>query len=124
VGLHRFDVRAEVSAMRTTSIAPSAAERGFSYIDLMIAVTIMLVGILTLGGSLVAGIVNSSDLESQLRAKEYAASTIEAIFSVRDISKLGFDAAQNVTPAVGSVAGIFPNGRKPILSDPGADGIV
>ncbi len=100
-------------------------EEGFSYIDLMIAVTIMLVGILTLGGALIAGVVNSSDLESQLLAKEYAASTIEAIYSVRDISKLGFEAIQNVTPSQGSATtGIFVNGRVPMRTNPGPDGIV
>jgi type II secretory pathway pseudopilin PulG len=99
-------------------------EQGFSYIELMIAVTIMLVGIMALGGALVKGVVTSSMLEDQLRAKEYASSTIEAIYSVRDISKLGFDAAQNVSPAYGSTAGIFVNGKTPIKPDAGPDGII
>ena len=73
---------------------------------------------------LAGGIATTSELEAQMRAQEYAASTIEAIYSVRDISKLGFDAAQNVTPAVGTTPGIFPNGRRPILPNAGPDGIV
>ena len=32
--------------------------------------------------------------------------------------------AQNVTPALGSTAGIFPNERAPIYSDAGPDGII
>ena len=101
-----------------------STQKGFSYIDVMIAVTIMMVGLMGLCAALVGGIVTTGELESQMRAQEYAASTIEAIYSVRDISKLGFPAAQNVTPSQGATPGIFPNGRRSILPNAGLDGIV
>jgi type II secretory pathway pseudopilin PulG len=100
-------------------------EKGFSYIDVMIAVAIMLVGVLALGGAMMAAMLRTADSEQQLVAKQHCFSTVEAVFSARDLTQLGFDAAQNVTPAVGSSTdGKFPNGRRPILPDAGPDDIV
>jgi type II secretory pathway pseudopilin PulG len=104
-------------------------EYGFSYIEIMVAVTIMLVGIIALLSAITGSVVRSREHEQQLMARRYAASTIEAIISVRDINKggrLGWAAMANkgVQGLDGSNQGIFLTGDQPIYETAGADGIV
>jgi type II secretory pathway pseudopilin PulG len=100
-------------------------ESGFSFIDVMIAVSILLVGVLALGGAMAAAMLRTNDSEQQLLAKQHCFSTVEAVFSARDLTSLGFEAAQNVSPASGSnTEGIFPNGPQPIRPNVGPDGFV
>jgi type II secretory pathway pseudopilin PulG len=96
-------------------------QKGFSYLDVMVGVTILLVGVLALVAAITAAVVRTNQQELQLRAKQYAYSTIEAIFSARDINTLGWDAIGNVgNNVVGGVAkGIFLTGQQPIRLDPG-----
>ena len=51
-------------------------ERGFSYIDVMIALVILLVGILASTAALTANLVRSYETEKQVIAKQIALSTI------------------------------------------------
>jgi hypothetical protein len=94
-------------------------ERGVSYIDVLIAITILLVGVLALGAALTAAVVRASESQEQLEAKQYASSTIEAIFAARDIETLGFAAAKNVANG-----GVFLDGEVAIRTGAGDDGIV
>lgn len=107
-------------------------QQGFSYIDVMIATVILLVGVLACAAALTGAIVKTQEDEKQLIAKQYATAAIEAIFSARDVlgrndptagdtPGLGFAAAQN-TAAGGP--GIFPGGKRSIYVDDGKDGIV
>ena len=99
-------------------------ETGFSYVEVMIAVVILLVGILTLGAALTAALVRTTAGESQLRAKALAAATLENVLSARNV-KLGgnaytFDAIQSL----GSGPGVFLTGRRPVRELPGPDGLL
>lgn len=102
---------------------------GFSYIDLMISVVIMMVGILGLTGALTVNLMRSYEAESQLLAKQYALSSIESIFAARDIaadnSIKGWDQVGNVgtNPVNGVPRGIFLTGFRPIREDEGWDGV-
>ena len=108
----------------------SKTESGFSFIDVMIAVTILLLGILAFGAAMTGALVKTQEDEQELVAKQYATSTIEAIFSARDVygrndkggpnPGLGFDTAQNVKAGG---PGIFVTGRQAIYSDDGPDNI-
>jgi type II secretory pathway pseudopilin PulG len=100
-------------------------QAGFSYIDTMIAITILMVGVLALVAAVTASVINSRSGEQQLIAKQYAASTLEAIFSARDIGNLGWDAVGNVgsNPVGGVNQGVFVVARHQIKIDDGPDNI-
>ncbi|MGI9036505.1 MAG: type IV pilus modification PilV family protein [Pyrinomonadaceae bacterium] len=108
-------------------------EQGFSYIDVMIALVIMMVGILAMTGAVMANLVRSYDTDKQAIAKQLALSTIETVFSAKEIKK-DDNSGLNVTPwdSIGNVGnnpvggvpqGIFLNGFCPIREEEGADGI-
>lgn len=108
-------------------------EQGFSYIDVMIALTIMLVGILAMTGAVMANLVRSYDTDKQVIAKQLALSTIESVFTAKEIKRndgsglnvTGWDSIGNVgnNPVSGVPQGIFLTGFRPIRVEEGADGI-
>ena len=100
-----------------------SGEAGFSYVDMMIAVTILLVGIMAMLSAITGGIVMTTTSQQHLAAKQYAQSTIEAIFSARDLEELTFDAIGNVGDTT-IPGGVFLSGDQPIYPSPGRDGIV
>lgn len=101
----------------------NSGESGFSYIDVMIAVTILLVGVMAMLSAITSGIVMTTTSQQQLNAKQFAQSTIESIFSARDLDALGFDAIGNVgnTSIPG---GVFLTGDRKFYSTAGPDGVV
>ncbi len=104
-------------------------QRGFSYIDVMIAMVIMMVGILALVGALSANLVRSMETEKRTFAKQLALSTIESIISAKEIEREGvvdgWDSLRNVMTSVpsGEVNGIFVTGMNPVRVDVGWDGV-
>ena len=64
-------------------------QSGFSYIDVMIAIVIMMVGILAMVGALSANLVRSMESERRVMAKQLALSTIESIISAKEIEREG-----------------------------------
>jgi type II secretory pathway pseudopilin PulG len=109
--------------MCTQASTPRCNEAGFSYVDVMIAVTILLVGIMGMLSAITAGVVMTSTSQQHLAAKQYAQSTIEAIFSARDLDELTFDAIGNVGDT-NIPGGVFLSGDQRIYSSPGRDGVV
>lgn len=105
-------------------------EDGFSYIDVIIAIVILMVGILASVSALTANLVRSYETEKQIKAKQIALSTIESIFSARDIARTGgvegWNSVGNVNtnPVNGVYKGIFLTGFRPIREDAGWDGVV
>lgn len=98
-------------------------ESGFSYIDVLIAVAILLIGVMALLSAITYAVVGTSRNQAQLVAKQYAASTIESIFAARDLTTLTFDRIGNVgSPTV--PGGVFPSGPQNIYEGTGRDGIV
>lgn len=104
-------------------------ERGFSYIDVMIALVILMVGILASTAALTANLVRSYETEKQVIAKQIALSSIESVFSARDIARPGavegWQSIGNVgsNPVGGVPKGIFLTGFCPIREDLGWDGV-
>ncbi len=102
---------------------------GFSYIDVMIAIVIMMVGILALVGALSANLVRSMESEKRTMAKQLALSTIESIISAKEIERPGvvdgWDSLRNVMSVVpvGENNGIFLTGYNPVRVDVGWDGV-
>ena len=99
-------------------------EAGFSYVDVMISITILLIGVMALIGAITSGINMTTRSQEALAAKQIASSTVESIFTARDLVDT-FD-----WPSIGNVAdaaipgGVFLAGRQNIYPTAGKDGIV
>ncbi|MBP6004746.1 MAG: hypothetical protein KA746_15050 [Pyrinomonadaceae bacterium] len=104
-------------------------QSGFSYIDVMIAIVIMMVGILAMVGALSANLVRSMESEKRVLAKQLALSTIESINSAKEIERPGvvdgWDSLKNVMTSVpaGEINGIFVTGYNPVREELGWDGV-
>jgi len=104
-------------------------QAGFSYIEVMIALVILLVGVLGLTSALSANLIRSYESEKRIVAKQTALSTIESIISARDIKRTGavegWDTVGNIgtNPVAGVNQGIFLTGFNPIREDLGWDGV-
>lgn len=102
---------------------------GFSYIEVMIALVILLIGVLGMTSALSANLIRSYASEKQIVAKQAAVSTLESIISARDIRRSGsisgWDTIGNVgtNPVDGVNQGIFLTGFSPIREDLGWDGV-
>ena len=103
-------------------------EAGFTYIDVMCAIVILLVGILALLSAITGAIFQSKGQETQLNAKQIATSTMESIMSVKetDTDRLGWKSVGNVgtNPINGVPQGIFVTGFQPVRADAGPDEII
>jgi type II secretory pathway pseudopilin PulG len=98
-------------------------EAGFSYIDVMIAIAILLVGVMALVTAITSGITMTTTSQQALTAKQYASSTVEAIYTARDLGPLGWEAVGNVGDA-DIPGGVFVADKQDIHATAGADGIV
>jgi hypothetical protein len=107
-----------------------AQESGYSFVDVMIAVTILLVGVMALVSAITSGIAMTTKSHDALTAKQMASSTVESIYAARDLPAnvapprvaLGWASIGNAgDPAI--PAGIFLAGRRPIYPSAGNDGI-
>jgi Tfp pilus assembly protein PilV len=103
-------------------------EAGFSYIDVMIAVVILMVGILALLSGMSGAVLQAKGRDQQMLAKQTAASTMESIMSVKetDPARLGWTAVGNVgsNPVNGVPQGIFVVGFQPVEADAGPDEVL
>lgn len=103
-------------------------QSGFSYIDVMIAIVILMVGILALMAGIAGGVIQSRGQQQQMLAKQIAGSTMESIMSVKetDPDRLGWDAVGNVGSNIvnGVARGIFPAGMQNVMPNAGPDEII
>ena len=104
------------------------SESGFSYIDTMIAIVILMVGIMALMAGMSAAVISTRGQGQQMIARQVAASTMESIMSVKetDPDRLGWDAVGNIgsNPVGGVPKGIFLVGMQNVLPDAGPDEIL
>lgn len=104
-------------------------QSGFSYIDVMIAIVILMVGVLAMAGALSANLVRSMESEKRTVAKQIALSTIESIISAKEIKRTGvvdgWESLRNTMTSVpaGEINGIFMTGYNPVRVDSGWDGV-
>ena len=104
-------------------------EDGFSYIDVMIAIVILMVGILALSSALLANLVRSYESEKLILAKQMALSTTESIISAKELRREGvvdgWASIRNAItpPPTGEINGIFMTGFNPVREDMGWDGV-
>lgn len=112
------------------------SEAGFSYIDVIIAIVILMVGILAMLSGISAAIVHSASQQQQLTAKQITTSTMESIMSAKETDqnrpvaslRLGWPAVgnvgSNVDPETGLARGIFVTGFRQVTTGAGPDEIV
>ena len=98
-------------------------EAGFTYIDTLIAITMLTVGILASLSALTYGVLFSYAAEVKTQAKEVTQSTMESVFAVRDLKDGAITSWDKVQVQNGSNNGIFLDGWTPIRAEPGNDGI-
>lgn len=105
-------------------------QKGFSLIETCIALVILTVGILTVLGAISFSWRMIQESEKSTFSKEQARSTMETIFSVRDLRL--YDTAGPVDEEAlwkmiqvkrGNNGGVFLDEWNPIREDPGIDGI-
>lgn len=107
----------------------TSKESGFSLVETIIALIVLLIGLLATVSALSFGVLSVQESEKRLFAKESARSTMETIFSIRDM--LAFDPQEGgatynwnaIQIKSGTNQGIFLDGWNPIRESPGADGI-
>ncbi len=100
------------------------SEQGFTYIDVMIAIVILLVGILALLSAISGAVFQTVGQAAQLNAKQIATSTMESIMSVKETASFAqWSRVGNIgsNPVGGTPQGIFVNGFQPVLPNAGAD---
>ena len=106
------------------------SEAGFSYIDVMIAIVLLMIGILALLSAMSGSMLQAKGHEQQLLAKQVATSTMESIMAVKETDplRLGWNAIGNVgtnpDPATGVNRGVFVTGFQPVRLDSGPDQVV
>jgi len=94
------------------------AESGFTLIEVMIAMFVLTVGLLSLVGVAAAAVQRATESSPALIAREKAREAIESVHTARDTGELSWVKIQNV-----SSGGIFVSGDQPLkLSGP--DGLV
>lgn len=106
------------------------SQSGFSYLDVMVAITILMVGILGATAAIAMSVMRSQETDKKALAKQLAYSTLESIFTARDMRKPraleGWSQIGNVNtnPVNGVYMGVFLTGWTPVRRDPGLDGVI
>lgn len=101
-----------------------AKQEGFTYIEVMIAIVILTVGILAQLSALSLSMIRASESEQRNEARQIASSTIESIFAARDLGNAnGISNWDSINLSDVNANGIFKPGWNPIREDAGIDGI-
>jgi prepilin-type N-terminal cleavage/methylation domain-containing protein len=92
-------------------------QKGFTLIEVMIAMGILSFGVLSLVTVFTQGLVASNQVQIQYIAQQKAQEAMETIFTARDTRLLTYAQIQNV-----SNGGVFLDGAQPLYA-PGPDGM-
>lgn len=100
-------------------------DKGFSYIEVMCAIVILMVGILAQISAITFSVLRQREAEQQSAARQIASSTIESIFAARDLANSnGISSFASINNTNVSTDGIFIPGWFPVREDAGADGVL
>lgn len=99
-------------------------QEGFTYIEVMCAMVILLIGILAQLSALSFSILRQQEAEQQNTARQMANSTIESIFAARDLGKsAGINSWAMINNSNVDEQGMFLSGWNPVRQSAGKDGI-
>lgn len=98
------------------------ATSGFSLVEVLIATSVLAVGVLAAAGVLAAGMQRLGTSPNDVIATQKASEAVESVFSARDSHKLTWAEIRNVNGA-GNDGGVFLDGPQQ-LKLAGADGLV
>lgn len=102
----------------------NTAQEGFTYIEVMCAMFILLIGILAQLSALSFSVLRQSESEQQNAARQIASSTLESIFAARDLGKTsGLSSWEMINTNDVDSNGIFVPGWHPVREGAGKDGI-
>jgi len=97
---------------------PAAAQAGSSLLELQIAMTVLLFGLVSISGLIGMAVVTAAHAKEQSQANQMAREAVESVYSARIMGMLQFSQVRNV-----SGGGIFLDGYQPI-KQLGPDGLV
>lgn len=100
-----------------------SSQQGFSLLEVMISMTIMMVGLVSLLGVFGLAMAATQSSDQNAIAKQLANEALEGVLTARETANVQWSQIQNGTCHVGDTCGIFLTGYQPIYL-PGADGIV
>jgi prepilin-type N-terminal cleavage/methylation domain-containing protein len=93
-------------------------ERGFTIIEVMIAIVILSIGILTVVAGFATALASTQNAQQNLIARQKALEALESIFTARNTQQITFSQIANL-----GAGGIFAGGAQPLWSA-GNDGLV
>jgi prepilin-type N-terminal cleavage/methylation domain-containing protein len=96
----------------------SSGQRGFTLIEVMIAIAIMGIGILTLVATFATAVGSTQNAQLNLIAREKTLQALESVYTARNTQQISFAQIANVASG-----GIFTNGATKLLAA-GPDGLV
>ena len=95
-----------------------SSESGFTIIEVMIAIVILSIGILTVVAAFATAVASTQNAQQNLVARQKALEALESIFTARNTQQITFSQIANI-----SSGGIFVSGAIPLWSA-GNDGLV
>ena len=102
-----------------------ANQEGFTYIEVMCAMVILVIGILAQLSALSLCVLRQYEAERQNTANQIASSTLESIFAVRDLGKKGgVSNWETINTNDVDRNGLFVDGWNPVRESAGKDGIL
>ena len=96
---------------------------GYSLIEVLVAMALVLVGVLGLEGAMAFGVRRLTASQDQLVAGQRASEAIESVFKARDNRILTWAQIRNVQGVSGTDGGVFIDGPQSVR-DAGPDGLV
>jgi len=102
----------------TNRSSRSSQQGGFSLIEVMVAITLLSIGILSLVAAFASAVASTQNAEENLIARQKALEAMESIFTARNTQQITFVAINNIPNG-----GLFTSGSSPMWSA-GPDGLV
>jgi len=108
-------------------------EKGFTYIEVIIAILIMTIGVLAMLSAISFAVIRVRESEQRNNARQFTSAALESIFATRDLLQVNPIPGQNnilrnnwigvANNTPGTPQGIFLTGYNPIRRDSGRDQI-